>query len=80
MVFRLRRLEVSKRETLSLSLRLRDGRTGAPGAWSGTCPVLVKLVFDICQVIVHCPSGVYLKQIWMGRLRCAYGRAIGNYP
>jgi hypothetical protein len=69
MAFSLRSLEANKKETLSLSLRLRDGRTRTAGDRFGVCQAFVMLLSSISQVIVLYPSSVYSKQIptvWSG--------------
>ena len=79
MAFSLRSLEANKRETLSLSLRLRDARARATGGMFSICPEFVKLLLSVCQAFVQCLSGVYSKQILAG-FRCPYGRQFEGHP
>ena len=53
MAFCLRGPEASKRETLSLNLRLRVARTRAWTQLFRICQVFIKLSFDVYQVIVQ---------------------------
>jgi hypothetical protein len=68
MAFSLRSLQANKRETLSLSLRLRDARDCATGNLFGICPVFVKLLSSNCSVSIQ---SVYSKQI--PTVFCLYG-------
>ena len=45
---------LEQKETLSLSLRLRDARARAAGGMFGICPVLVKLLSSHCSVSIQC--------------------------
>jgi hypothetical protein len=53
MAFYLRWVEANKRETLSLSLRLRVARARAADELFGIGQVSVKFLFSFCQVIVQ---------------------------
>jgi hypothetical protein len=54
MAFSLRSLEANKKETLSLSLRLRDGRTRTAGDRFGVCQAFVMLLSSNCPVSIQC--------------------------
>jgi len=79
MAFCLRGPEASKRETLSLNLRLRVARTRAWTQLFGICQVFIKLSFDVYQVIVQWSFSSMRKADSDG-VGSAYGRQIEGHP
>jgi hypothetical protein len=80
--FCLQGIEASKRETLSLSLRLRFARARASTQLFGICQVFIKLSFDVYQVIVQLSfsSMRKMRKADSDGVGSAYGRQIEGHP